>query len=344
MKNGPGRPGLLLRSAAAAFSRILDPTIFLSFDRSGFNRHAINFDPADLDVDLAGRTCLVTGANSGIGFATAAGLAARGASVWLLCRSQERGAQAARELREATGSRRIHVATLDVADFASIRRFAAGFRAGSVDVLVHNAGVLPDERTLTTDGHELTLATNLLGPLLLTLLLLPKLQASGAARVIFVSSGGMYTQRLSAADPDWQSRPFDGVVAYAQTKRMQVVLAELLAAALAPLHVVVHSMHPGWADTPAVRSSLPRFHAATRRILRSPAQGADTVLWLAASRAAGRSSGRFWFDRKPQPTHLLSRTREMPAERERFRALCAERVPEFRALAVAAPSASSRPR
>ena len=344
MKHEPGRPGPLLRAAAAALSLILDPTVFLSFDRSGFRRHAINFDPADLDVDLTGRTCLVTGANSGIGLATAEGLAARGASVWLLCRSRERGAQAARALREATGSRKIHVATLDVADFGSIRRFAAEFRAGTVDVLVHNAGVLPGKRTLTADGNELTLATNLLGPLLLTLLLLPKLQASGAARVVFVSSGGMYTQRLSAADPDWQSRPFDGVVAYAQTKRMQVTLAELLAAALAPLRVVVHSMHPGWADTPAVRTSLPRFHAATRHILRSPAQGADTVLWLAASAAAGRSSGRFWFDRRPRPTHLLSRTRETPADRERFRALCAGRVPEFRALAAAGPSAPSRPR
>ena len=344
MKHEPGRPGPLLRSAAAALSRILDPTVFLSFDRSGFRRHAINFDPADLDVDLTGRTCLVTGANSGIGLATAEGLAERGATVWLLCRSRERGAQAARALREATGSRRIHVATLDVADFGSIRRFAAEFRAGTVDVLVHNAGVLPGKRTLTADGNELTLATNLLGPLLLTLLLLPKLQASGAARVVFVSSGGMYTQRLSAADPDWQSRPFDGVVAYAQTKRMQVTLAELLAQALAPLRVVVHAMHPGWADTPAVRTSLPRFHAATRHILRSPAQGADTVLWLAASAAAGRSSGRFWFDRRPRPTHLLSRTRETPADRERFRALCAGRVPEFRALAAAGPSAPSRPR
>ena len=70
MKHGPGRPGPLLRAAAAALSRILDPTVFLSFDRSGFRRHAINFDPADLDVDLTGRTCLVTGANSGIGLAT----------------------------------------------------------------------------------------------------------------------------------------------------------------------------------------------------------------------------------------------------------------------------------
>jgi len=344
MKDQPGSPGPLLRSAAAALSRILDPTIVLSFDRSGFRRHAINFDPADLDADLKGRTCLVTGANSGIGFATAEGLAARGASVWLLCRSRERGAQAALALREATGSRSIHVATVDVADFGSIRRFAAGFRAGAVDVLVHNAGVLPDERVLTADGNELTLATNLLGPLLLTLLLLPKLRASGAARVIFVSSGGMYTQRLSAADPDWKSRRFDGVAAYAQTKRMQVTLAELLAEALAPFQVVVHSMHPGWADTPAVRSSLPRFHAATRHILRSPAQGADTVLWLAVSAVARHSSGRFWFDRKARPTHPLSRTRETPADRQRFRALCAERVPEFRSLAAAARPAPSRPR
>jgi NAD(P)-dependent dehydrogenase (short-subunit alcohol dehydrogenase family) len=333
------RPGRLVRTAAAALSRLLDPTIVMSFDRSGFLRHAINFDPADLDVDLTGRTCLVTGGNSGIGYATAAGLAQRGATVWLLCRNPERGEYAVRRLRAATGSRRVHCAVLDVADFTSIRRFAKDFGGRSVDVLVHNAGVLPDRREETADGNELTLATNVLGPLLLTRLLLPKLRAAGRARVVFVSSGGMYTQRLSVADAQWKERPFDGVAAYAQTKRMQVVLAETLARRLAADGVVVHAMHPGWADTPAVRTSLPRFHAVTRLILRTPEQGADTVLWLAASAAGGRSSGCFWFDRASRPTHLLKRTRETDADRRAFWAFCAERVPGLRSLAEAASSA-----
>jgi len=328
--------GPFRRAAARALSRVLDPTIVFSFDRSGFLRHAALFAPGDLDVDLDGRTCLVTGANSGIGLETARGLARRGATVWMLCRSRERGEAAARELRRETGSRRIRVATLDVSDFASIRRFVAGFRAAHVDVLVHNAGVLPERRIETEDGNELTLATNVLGPLLLTALLLPKLRASADARVIFVSSGGMYTQRLSLQDPQWLARDFDGVVAYAQTKRMQVVLAEILAERLRHEGVSVNAMHPGWADTRAVQTSLPRFHALTRSILRPPAEGADTVLWLAASDAARGQSGHFWFDRAARATHFLPGTREAGADRDALWRFCSERVSELRTLSAAA--------
>lgn len=330
------RPGPLQRAAAGALSRLLDPTIVFSFDRSGFARHAAGFAAGDLDVDLTGRTCLVTGANSGIGLETARGLAARGATVWMLCRSRERGEAAARQLRRDTGSRRLHLAEVDVSDFGSIRRFAKGLGAAKVDVLVHNAGVLPDERIETADGNELTLATHVLGPLLLTALLLPKLRASADARVVFVSSGGMYTQRLSLADPQWVAREFDGVVAYAQAKRMQVVLAELLAGHLRADRIAVNAMHPGWVDTHAVRTSLPRFHAVTRRILRSPAEGADTVLWLAASNAVRGETGRFWFDRKARATHFLARTRERTADRRRLWSFCLERVPELRSLPPAA--------
>jgi hypothetical protein len=117
--------GPLARLAGRVASTVLDPTIVLSFDRSGFARHATGFDPRALEVDLTGRTCLVTGANSGIGYATSLGLAARGATVWMLCRNAERAEAAARELRRATSSRRVHVQLLDVSDLAAIRRFAA---------------------------------------------------------------------------------------------------------------------------------------------------------------------------------------------------------------------------
>ena len=97
------------------------------------------------------------------------------------------------------------------------------------------------------------------------LFLLPKLKRSDDPRVVFVSSGGMYSQRLSLADVEWRKRPYDGVVAYAQTKRMQVVLAEELAVERGPQGISVNSMHPGWGDTPAVRSSLPRLCAASSK-------------------------------------------------------------------------------
>jgi NAD(P)-dependent dehydrogenase (short-subunit alcohol dehydrogenase family) len=304
----------------AGLDRLLDASIFFSFDRSGFLRHAAGFDPDDLAVDLSGRVCLVTGANSGIGFETAAGLAERGATVWMLCRDRGRGEAALSELRRRTGSRRAHLALLDVSDPGAIRHFVSQFTRARVDVLVHNAGVLPDQRVLSPDGHELTLATHVLGPWRLTQALLPKLRASADPRVIFVSSGGMYTQRLTLADCEWQRRRYDGVAAYAQTKRMQVVLAQQLADDLP--EGTVSAMHPGWADTPAVRSSLPRFQAVMRGRLRTPAEGADTVLWLAASEAARGRSGRFWFDRAERSPHLLPWTPESEADRVALRAFC----------------------
>jgi NAD(P)-dependent dehydrogenase (short-subunit alcohol dehydrogenase family) len=161
-----------------------------------------------------------------------------------------------------------------------------------------------------------------LGPWLLTRELGLKLLASGDARVVFVSSGGMYARRLSLEDCEWRRRPYDGVAAYAQTKRMQVVMARLLAEQFPARSVTASAMHPGWADTPAVRTSLPKFWSAMRGRLRSPAEGADTVIWLAASERARGVSGRFWFDRAERSPHLLPWTRESVADRAALREFC----------------------
>lgn len=177
---------------------LLDASIYFSFDRSGFHRHAKGFDPDDLDVDLTGKVCLVTGANSGIGFATAQGLAERGATVHLLCRSADRGQAAETELRRRTGNRQVLLQRLDISDLDAVRRWAEGFEPRRVDVLVHNAGVLPSERQVTGDGLEVTFATHVAGPFVLTEALRPKLEAAPAARVVWVSSGGMATERLSS--------------------------------------------------------------------------------------------------------------------------------------------------
>jgi dehydrogenase/reductase SDR family member 12 len=301
---------------------LLDRSIYFSFDASGFRRHARAFDAHDLEVDLAGRTCLVTGASSGLGVEIARGLYERGANVLLLCRDVAKGETVMRGLTEAggrapsakTGSLAVHA--VDLSDMASVRGFAERY-TGPVDVLVHNAGILPLEATVTKDGLELAVATNLVGPFLLTHLLWARLRASADPRLIHVSSGGMYSEKLDVAllfaPAPVPPAPYDGVVAYARTKRAQVVLSEQLAAR-AP-HVHTSAMHPGWADTPGVSTSLPRFHRFTRGRLRTPAEGADTVIWLAASAAGRDAGGRFFFDRAPQSPHLLARTHETEEER-----------------------------
>lgn len=323
----PEAPSSLAPLARASRS-LLDVSPVGSFDRLGFARHALGFDPADLDVDLVGRRAVITGANSGIGYATALALADLGAEVTLVCRNKERAEAAVASIRETTGSRRVEACLLDVSNLAEIERVCTKLADQPIDILVHNAGVLPDARIESADGLELTFATHVAGPHLMTARLRHALEASDDGRIIWVSSGGMLTTRLQVDDPQWRDRPYDGVRSYAETKRAQVVLSELWADELAGSNVVVHAMHPGWADTPAVESSLPRFHEVTEAILRTPEEGADTVVWLAASEAAGHDTGRFYFDRAPVRTHWLPTTRERPSDRERFWQFCGGAHPD----------------
>jgi NAD(P)-dependent dehydrogenase (short-subunit alcohol dehydrogenase family) len=304
--------------------RLLDASIVFSFDRTGFLRHAAAWRDEPQGRPVAGLVCLVTGANSGIGRATVLALAKQGARVWLLCRSEGRGREAQEAIRRESGNEAVTLGVVDVADLGSVRRFVQGLSEPRVDLLVHNAGVLPGAREETSEGIERTLATNVIGPHLLTRLLEERLGASDDARVVFVSSGGMYSTRLSCGDVQWEKRRFDGVAAYAQTKRMQVVLAELLAERWRGSRLSAHAMHPGWADTPAVRTSIPRFYALMRTLLRTPEQGADTVVWLAAAPRERIGSGRFFFDRAPRSTHFLPFTREDEAERRELWDLCEE--------------------
>jgi NAD(P)-dependent dehydrogenase (short-subunit alcohol dehydrogenase family) len=322
LPEGSPAPSRLVRWMGKGLGFLADPTIVLSFGRPGFVIRSLGFHPGDLDVDLSGRRCLVTGGNSGLGFETALALADLGADVSLLCRSVERGEAAADGIRERTGNRRVQVAEVDLGNLDSVRAFVDRIDEAPVDVLVHNAGLLVDERTETPDGLELTFAVHVAGPHLLTRLLQSRLARSDDARVVWVSSGGMYTRRLQVHDPRWERRNFDGVTAYAETKRAQVVLAEMWAEELRGDGTVVNAMHPGWADTPGVRSSIPRFFRWARPILRSPAEGADTIVWLAASEPGRTLTGKFFLDRKPRLTHLLPFTGETEEERRAIWTLC----------------------
>lgn len=300
--------GAVLRRLAKLGDRVLDPSIVFAFDQTGFNRHRIQFDETDLSVDMTGRVCLVTGANSGLGKATAMALARRGASVWLLCRSRTRGREAAEEIRAQTGNGQVFVDEVDVSDPDSIAAFVERLELPWVDVLVNNAGVLMSNRVDAESGLETTLATNVVGPIQLTAALLPYLRAGTRSRVIFVSSGGMYTQRLNVDRLAEPPSPFDGVNAYAQSKRAMVELSRRIAVPLAKAGVSVQCMHPGWANTPGVERSIPGFWRLTKTILRTPEAGADTIVWLSVCDKSIEYPGSFWFDRKQRKIHLLPGT------------------------------------
>jgi dehydrogenase/reductase SDR family member 12 len=269
---------------------------------------------------LAGRVCLVTGASSGLGLSASLGLARLGATLRLLVRDAGRGEDARRRITEATGNDDARCELVDMSLRRSVRACAERILATGeeVHVLVHNAGVLPAQRSETDEGIELTFATNVLGPHLLTRLLRDRLVASAPARVIFVSSGGMYLRRLDVDDLQSRDGVFDGTDAYSRSKRAEVVLAERWAEELAGTGVVVHSMHPGWADTPGIKSSIPTFQRIMGPLLRSPEQGADTIVWLAAAPEPAEVTGRFWCDRHVRSTHRLGRTHETAEERDRL--------------------------
>jgi dehydrogenase/reductase SDR family member 12 len=324
----PGVRNEIGRAAGRVVDSVLDFSL-VGYTRWGLRiRSRLPGWPADPPAAaLAGHTALVTGANSGLGKATTAGLARLGARVHLVVRNVEKGDQAREELAADLPDAELRVWRCDLSDLDDVARFAAEFTAAEsrLDVLIHNAGLLPAERQTSAQDHELTLATHVLGPLLLTESLRPVLAAAGRSRVIFVTSGGMYTQRLPADDLEYRLGRYSGSAAYARTKRVQVALLPVLAQRWLGDGIAVHAMHPGWADTPGVASSLPGFHRLTGPALRNLDEGADTTVWLAGSVPAP-PSGLLWHERRPRAVHRLPWTRHSEAERRKVWRQCAAAV------------------
>ncbi|EWT02773.1 dehydrogenase [Intrasporangium oryzae NRRL B-24470] len=308
---------------ASALDWAMDKSLVLGFTRVGpaVRRRWWPSDPAP-DA-LAGRHVLVTGASGGLGLATARGLARLGATVHITGRDPSRLETARTRLLEAVPGASVEEEVSDVSDLDGVRAFAADFsrRVPHLHALVHNAGVMPASRTTTREGHELALATHVLGPHVLTYGLADAL--SGGGRVVLVTSGGAYGQRLDVEDPEYSRSDYSGVTAYARTKRMQIVLAECWARDLGRRDIRVSSMHPGWADTPGVTESLPRFASVMGPLLRDADSGADTAVWLAAT-AEPTGSGGLWHDRRRRPTHYAPVGVETPEEVARFWAFVRE--------------------
>lgn len=266
---------------------------------------------------LVGKTALVTGPTSGLGLATARELAALGARVVLVGRDGERLARLRDELTRLAGEDRFATVVADMASLTSVRGAVEqiGATENRLDLLVDNAGAIYPERTLSADGIEATLALLVVGPFVLMGGLLPLMRASGDARVIAVSSGGMYTQAVELDDLQSRNGPYSGSLAYARAKRIQVALVREWARRLVGGGIAVNAMHPGWADTPGLASSLPGFHRLMRPLLRTPEEGIDTILWLATSQAQSLATGKLYLDRAVRPFDRVPGTRLVAADR-----------------------------
>jgi dehydrogenase/reductase SDR family member 12 len=297
-----------------AVDAALDALVVPGFSRTGLaarTRLLPEFTAGELPR-LDGKTVIITGATSGIGYAAAVALARRGAAVHFLARDRGRAERARRGIAAASGAASTSYGLADLEDLDSVRAFARQFRAahGSLDVLIHNAGIIHPSFRTDRSGTELTILGQVVAPFLLTRLLMPALRAAAPSRVITVSSGGMYTQRLDPATLQLPASGYRGATAYARAKRAQVALSREWARRMAGTGIAFHAMHPGWVDTPGIAAALPRFRQITRPILLTPEQGADTITWLATMPPELLGSGRFWHDRRPRPEHLLPWTRD----------------------------------
>ena len=265
-----------------------------------------------MTADMHGKVCVVTGANSGIGKETALGLAQLGATVVLVCRSQDRGAAALAEIKQRSGNDSVALLVADLSSERQVRRVAAAYRQqfDRLDVLVNNAALARRKRAVTENGVELTLAVNHLAPFLLTNLLLDRLKASAPARVVTVSSAAHKDAEINFADLQGGQRYATfGFGAYSQSKLANVLFTYELARRLEGTGVTANCLHPGvvatgiFRDTPLwLRTGL----ALARPLILGSVQGADTVLYLATAPEVAEVSGRYFEKRKPVQSSPLS--------------------------------------
>ena len=298
------RRSLIARAADAT----LEFTVVGSFTRAG---PAIRrrLDHWEDPVARPGRTVMITGATSGLGRAAAIELGRLGMTVVLVGRDQVRLDDVAARVRAAGGIALPEAADLsDLEETADLARRVQG-EVECLDVLIHNAGALLATHTLGPDGHEVTVTVHLLSPHLLTTRLRPHLEAADRGKVLTMTSGGMYSEAFDLDRLEMNASSFRGSVAYARAKRAQVVWTIALQSTESPQGLAFSLVHPGWAATPCVEHSLPTFSRILGPALRSPDEGADTLVWLAASEPGVPMGGQLWLDRQPRSIFRIPRTR-----------------------------------
>ena len=269
---------------------------------------------------MIGKICLITGANSGHGRAVAAALACTGATIVMACRDAGRAQIACDELRRVAATDRISILPLDLSNQRSIRRAVDQFlnEHSSLDVLVNNAGAWWADRRVSPDGIELVWATNVVGPYLVTKLLLPALHASATARIVNVSSS--YAGGLDLNDVEFKRRAYSGIKAYQAAKQAVRMMTWSLAEKLSGSSVVANALCPGFMKTNLGRNAPGGFRFMlflTKPLQTSPERGADTAVWLASSPEARALTNLFFVRRKPAPCAFRD-----PAARTFLESLC----------------------
>jgi len=250
---------------------------------------------------MKGKVCLITGANSGIGKATALGLAKLDAHVVMLCRDKSRGEKALSDIITESGNESIDLLVADLSSQYSIRQSVKEFQVkfDKLNVLINNAGVNPRRRYETVDGFEKTFAINTLAPFLLTNLLLPTLKNSTPARIVNVASA---VQSKSINFDNLQfKKHFRSWKAYSQSKTALILLTYEFARRLSNSEITVNCLHPGAVKSNIIRDYKGIIKLFTKLIFsfaKSPKKGAETVIYLASSPDVENISGKYFVDKK----------------------------------------------
>ena len=269
---------------------------------------------------MTGKTCVVTGANSGIGKETALALAKMGARVVLVCRSKEKGEAAVADIRREAPSAPLDLMIADMSSFASVRALAAQIRekCPRLDVLINNAGAAVPMRALSADGIEMTVAGNHLGAALLTLLLLDLLKASAPSRIINVSSEAQRNARLDMNDLQFERRKYQALAAYGQSKLLMNAFTFELARRLAGTGVTANCLHPGVVRTNIWPSNPPLLFKIILGVMKpfmlDSKRGAEVMIYLATSPDVMNVTGEYFVKAKVAPSNPLSRDPKIAAE------------------------------
>lgn len=305
---------------ASILSAALDKAVVPGFSRIGYAvRSRLQHWQPLTSFNLIGKTVVITGPTSGLGLETARQLASLGANLVLVARNAEKCQRVIEELAPLCKGNAPVFIQADVADLNQVRTACSQIASQfpRIDVLIHNAGALLNTRELSEQGIEQTIACHVVGPFLMTSLLISQLQGG---RVITVSSGGMYSVGLPQASSNQSLQmsvsKYNGTKQYAIAKRAQVTLNEMLAQRYPEIEFV--AMHPGWADTPGVQQSIPLFRKLTAPILRTTNEGADTIVWLSCIHPLPGTNGTFWSDREVRPTHKTPQSRKLDTEANRL--------------------------
>jgi len=252
------------------------------------------------DSWIKGKTCLITGANAGIGKETATQIAALGAKVIMVCRNKEKGEKAKQEIIQATENKNVELLLCDLASLNDVKRFSEEFLTNhsNLHVLINNAGVFSMKRTITNDGYESTFAVNYLAHFYLTGLLLPLLKKSSPSRIINLSSDIHKFYKIKLKDPMLEKR-YSGQQAYSNSKAAMILFTYKLVRKLGESEVTINAVNPGHVETQMTTVGLPKWFIKIRDSIvkhQTPEEGARTSSYVASSDDLRNITGKYFYN------------------------------------------------